>query len=1030
MEFNDFTQFDAAGKISNKTKSSDMEVSNNDHIGLTVANDEQGIVINNDWLSSHPVFYNQKSGKISDNINEVIDYDQFAFHPEGLRNYLEFGYSVFGQTPVKDVKFLPHSSKLTKSIDGSIQIEHQEDIANQYIGRRTHENDLLQKLKELIQRWEGSVDGDIIIPTSGGYDSRLLNFLVADKSRVRSFSYGVSSIQGQSTEVVFARKLSKILNTRWEQIELGNYHQYFKAWDRLFGPSTHAHGMYQIEFYKKMTSKAAVGSPLLSGIIGDAWAGSTKHVPINSADELSKIGYTHGMHADPNQLLLDPGNDLREAFWEAYRTQINDPVFQVVWLARFKIILLSYLLRIPEVFGYKPWSPFLIPEIALGMLTLSADRRKDRIWQKDFFQKHGLQMESMSLPADTGNTLNYSAIRKCPPKPLSSGLLREVIRIDYVDWINNRLSVFIKSRAFPKTLWQNDNGALKAYCAYLTLKPIENLLVRRNAFLKSCREHHATMPEPVCETTRKYNSSIEDESPYDEAYFKWQKRIGRFGGVANKFKFENHIKPNDTVVDFGCGGGYLLNNLICKRKIGIERNPVAITEAVSNRIETYPNADEIPDGIADVIISNHALEHVENPVEQLRMLKRKLSDDGIIVFVVPHEDITATYQEKDANYHLYTWNRQTLGNLFKHAGFHEIEIDLIRHQWPMHFEQVYQEVGEEGFHRICRDNAYKNNNYQIRISARKKVDRQTGPKIVNQTSCENNVPVALITYNRPIHTHKVLEALQSMGQKNLYIFSDGPKTQADVPLVESTRRLIRQIRWTKPFLVERNQNLGLARSIVSAVSRVFEDHDRLILLEDDCVPQTHFFNFMHTCLAKYEPIEKIYGISGHTVHLPDHLLERYPYDLYFSPRIGSWGWATWKRAWKDFEFDLEAAYQKAVRNRIDLNQGGTDIPANIQSMLNGNLRDVWTLNWVLTVYLNNGYYIFPTRSHVKNIGTDGSGVHCGTTEKYDTPIASSPSVRMPDQIVMEPMLMANFRKYFDIPNSVASPMQQFYQQAL
>lgn len=965
-----------------------------------------------DWLSSRPIFYHQKTGKVSNNIQDVIDYDVFDFHAEGLRNYMEFGYSVFEQTPVKDVKYLCHSSKLMKFADKSIKIEHQEDIAEKWIGKKSSEDEVLQTIEKSVQEWEGRIEGDIIIPTSGGYDSRLLNCFIRDKRRIRSFSYGISKKQEQSSESVYAQKLAQILCTNWERIELGDYHRYMDPWDRLFGASIHAHGMYQIEFYNKISQKVQHGSPLLSGIVGDAWAGSAKFMRVHCTDDLSKLGYSHGMHADPDQVLMKSGNELKETFWEQHREKLNDPIYQILCLVRFKIILLSYLLRVPEVFGFRAWSPFLSPEIALGMLFISPERRRGRIWQKDFFRKQGLDIENFNLSTDTSNTLNYMAIHKTPPIPLRANILREIIKPDYVDWINRKLSGFVKSQQTPETLWKNDNGVLKAYCAYLTLKPLENLIIRRDGYLNRAGElkrldHFGASHKRLYPT--KPRSGI---NHYDEKYFQWQKEIGKFGGIANKFKFVNFVKLSDTVIDFGCGGGYLLKNLKCKRRIGIEANPAAIDEARSNQIEVYANSENLPDGIADVLISNHALEHVENPIQQLRILRRKLANHGIVVFVVPYQDISEEYEENDKNYHLFSWNRQTLGNLFKHAGFDGIKIDLIQHQWPPNFKEEYQQNGEKAFHQKCSIYAKFNQNYQIRIVAYK------NKQLCKATTGRKNLPmkelpVVLMTYNRPEHTKKVLDALRAKGQTNLFIFSDAPRTELDHSKVRDTRRLIKKIDWTEPVVIERDVNLGLARSIVSAANTVFESHDQLILLEDDCVPQDHFFDYMHTCLTKYEYSEKVFGISGHTVEVPEQLLARYPYDIYFSPRIGSWGWGTWKRAWKLFEYNLGTAYQKAMNNHIDLNQGGTDIPVMIRSMLQGTLKDVWTLNWVLTVYINRGYYIYPTRSHIKNIGTDGSGVHSGVTGKFDSPIATKAAIRLPEKIRIDATILKNFRRFFD-----------------
>ena len=275
-----------------------------------------------------------------------------------------------------------------------------------------------------------------------------------------------------------------------------------------------------------------------------------------------------------------------------------------------------------------------------------------------------------------------------------------------------------------------------------------------------------------------------------------------------------------------------------------------------------------------------------------------------------------------------------------------------------------------------------------------------------------DVPVILICYNRPRHTAEVLKALSEHNAQNLYVFSDAPKTEEDFDAVLTTRKLFKSIRWTKPKIIERTENLGLARNIVSAVDYVFEKYDRLILLEDDCVPQRYFFDFVHTCLEKYENNQRVFGISGYTVQIPDKILSDYPFDLYFCPRIGSWGWATWKRAWAHHEKDLYKLIRIANEKNIDLSRAGSDIPTFIDSFLKGQLKDVWTLNWVLSVYINNGVYIYPTRAHISNIGTDGTGAHCGKTDKYHSFSCDTRPKRYPAEVFLDERVMENFKSYY------------------
>ncbi|MGY6529569.1 MAG: TylF/MycF/NovP-related O-methyltransferase [Cyanobacterium sp.] len=426
-------------------------------------NSNQPKIFETDWLASQPIFYNEKTGKVSHNINNVIDFVNFEFHPEGFNNYLDFGYSILEQTPIKDVKFLRHSCRLTFDEKGKIKIEYLEDIAETWIGKTSHEDDVLHLLHTAIRNWEKSVEGEIILPTSGGYDSRILTYFIENKSRIRSFTYGLSQNQSESFEVVHARKLSEIFGTKWEQIPLGYFHQYFDEWDKLFGISTHAHGMYHIEFYNQIMPKIAGGNPFLSGIIGDAWAGSVNIDNLYSPEDLQKLGYTHGLNSNSEYSNFKGKNSIIEYFYEQNIESLKIPSYRIIQAMRFKITLLSYLFIVPKQFGFKVWSPFLDPEIALSMLTLPPSRRKDRIWQRELFQKNGLDLESMNLQRSTQNNLNYQAMCKMPVKPLDVKLLAEVVNPQYVHSINNYLQ----------------EKHLGAYCAYLTLKPIENAIKKR-----------------------------------------------------------------------------------------------------------------------------------------------------------------------------------------------------------------------------------------------------------------------------------------------------------------------------------------------------------------------------------------------------------------------------------------------------------------------------------------------------------------------------------------------------------------------
>jgi SAM-dependent methyltransferase len=174
-------------------------------------------------------------------------------------------------------------------------------------------------------------------------------------------------------------------------------------------------------------------------------------------------------------------------------------------------------------------------------------------------------------------------------------------------------------------------------------------------------------------------------SHYGAEYFKYQFEIGRFGGWANVTKFSKYIRPTMKVADFGCGCGYLLANINCKEKLGVEINPVARAEAERSGIRTVAFTSDIEDGWADVIVSNHALEHCRHPLQELQALLPKLVPGGFAVFVVPCEAIKSRYKRSDPDHELYSWSPMTLANLFAEAGFTVVESKAYIHHWPPRF---------------------------------------------------------------------------------------------------------------------------------------------------------------------------------------------------------------------------------------------------------------------------------------------------------------------------------------------------------
>jgi SAM-dependent methyltransferase len=142
-------------------------------------------------------------------------------------------------------------------------------------------------------------------------------------------------------------------------------------------------------------------------------------------------------------------------------------------------------------------------------------------------------------------------------------------------------------------------------------------------------------------------------------------------------KFAMYIVPGDAVVDFGCGNGGVLACLEARTKIGIEVNEQARQAASERGISVVASTDELPDQCADVVISNHALEHTVAPVEELKELRRILKPEGKLVLWLPLDNWRAQRRvRRDPNHHLIPGRRCSSGTFLTKPGSSCTSVEL------------------------------------------------------------------------------------------------------------------------------------------------------------------------------------------------------------------------------------------------------------------------------------------------------------------------------------------------------------------
>ena len=246
-----------------------------------------------------------------------------------------------------------------------------------------------------------------------------------------------------------------------------------------------------------------------------------------------------------------------------------------------------------------------------------------------------------------------------------------------------------------------------------------------------------------------------------------------------------------------------------------------------------------------------------------------------------------------------------------------------------------------------------------------------------------DIPVLLIVHNRPETTCHVFDQIRKIRPAQLYIFSDAAKEGklGDADLIETCRCLLEdsQINWE--CKVERwypTSNMGWAIGVSSAITWAFETSEKLIILQDDCLPNPTFFTFCKTMLEKYNANERVMHVSGTCW---DEKVEPMDTDHSFSLIGHVWGWATWKRAWSKYDVWMEQLPEMKIKNKLQGLFGDSQMVKywhdRFDKVHEQLTKSTWDYQWQYTLFENYGVAAVPNVNLVSNIGFERSnfGVH-------------------------------------------------------
>ncbi len=253
---------------------------------------------------------------------------------------------------------------------------------------------------------------------------------------------------------------------------------------------------------------------------------------------------------------------------------------------------------------------------------------------------------------------------------------------------------------------------------------------------------------------------------------------------------------------------------------------------------------------------------------------------------------------------------------------------------------------------------------------------------MNLSDYRCNTPVLLIFFNRPESFAQVFEKVRQASPRTLILAQDGPRHEADKPGIAACRAIAENINWECNVIKEYSDvNLGCGMRPKSAVDRALELFERVIILEDDCIPSPTFFPYCEELLERYKDDERIIYISGLN-HF--ETWDCGEYDYFFTKGAAIWGWATWRRAWKKhYDYYVKGIHDPYLLSLYRQQLGNDYIYGRLLPSLkranlsasNGEQLSYWDVQWGFAKYTQNMVGIVPRCNQICNIGVGEASTH-------------------------------------------------------
>lgn len=249
-----------------------------------------------------------------------------------------------------------------------------------------------------------------------------------------------------------------------------------------------------------------------------------------------------------------------------------------------------------------------------------------------------------------------------------------------------------------------------------------------------------------------------------------------------------------------------------------------------------------------------------------------------------------------------------------------------------------------------------------------------------------DIPILFLIFNRPETTQRVFEEIKKQKPKYLFVAADGARSNVedDLSKCKNTRDIVLDgIDWNCELkTLFRDENLGCGKAVQSALDWFFDDVEMGVIIEDDIIPNSSFFEYADILLNRFKDNHQIFSINGCNL-----AYENYQYDYGLTRYFNMWGWATWKRSndlvnktWPTYDrindFKKGSGLLKALRLPSIWPQDEWIHYWQIifKNTKNGNI-DTWDYQWVYTCLKNQCYCVRPNLNMIENIGFNVNATH-------------------------------------------------------